>query len=101
MNYVGCFSEMKLGVMDSGSVHNSVSENVTYDKQALIKRLKEHKHIASCPRAAIDCITGKKISQSFLVFRSEDFVWCDFLIYHIQNYNIELSEDFIKHIMQN
>jgi hypothetical protein len=36
------------------------------------------------------------ISSSFLVYNDGEYEWCDFLIYHIQKYNVCLPEEFIK-----
>ena len=97
MKYIGFFSEMKL-YKDTGSVNDYLVEKVNYDKQKVLAYLSSRKHIAGCPREGIDCVTGKVISPSFLVYNDGEYEWCDFLTYHIENYNIRLPEDFIKKI---
>ena len=92
---VGCFSEMKV-FHDSGSVHEHIVEKVNYDKQKMIQYLSSFKHKASCPREAIDCVTGKVIANYFLVFDDGEFCWCDFLTYHIKTYNIKLPQRLIE-----
>lgn len=95
MTNVGCFSEMKV-FHDSGSVHEHIIEKVNYDKQKMIRYLSSFKVKAGCPREAIDCVTGKVIAPSFLVYNDGEFCWCDFLIYHIKNYNIALPQRLIE-----
>ena len=98
MKHIGWFSEMNLSAADSGSIKEHISNYVSYNKQEVISYLNSQKRVASCPKAAIDCLTGEKISSSFNVFTDGEYDWCDFLIYHIENYNIKLPEDFIRHI---
>lgn len=100
MKHIGWFSEMKIDSIDNGSVKNYISDKETYDKVQIIAYLKSQRRVAGCPRAAIDCVTGKEISPSFSVYTDGEYDWCDFLIYHIEKYNIRLPEDFIEHIMR-
>lgn len=92
---VGCFSEMNV-FSDNGSITDYLVDEIDYDKNIVIDYLKSFKHIASCPRAAIDCVTGEEISSSFGVYSDGDFRWCDFLIYHIEKYNIKLPQNLIN-----
>ena len=91
------FSEMEL-YEDSGSVKDYLSEKADYDKEQVISYLKSQKKYAICPRAAIDCVTGKEISPDFAIYNDGEYEWCDFLIYHIEQYNIRLPSDFLEHI---
>lgn len=97
MKYIGFFDEMKLYV-NNGSVKEYFVEKVNYDKCKVIEYLRKQRRIAGCPREGIDCITGEAISPSFSVFNDGEYEWCDFLIYHIMNYNIWLPEEFIKKV---
>lgn len=94
---VGFFSEMQFKD-NCGSIKDNLMDKVNYDKQKVIAYLSEKKRIAGCPREGIDCVTGKTISPSFLVYSDGEYEWCDFLIYHIEHYNVRLPEDFIKKI---
>ena len=98
MKAIGVFDEMH-AYENCGSIKDFIVTKVDYDKKKVIDYLSSHKRIAGCPREAIDCITGKKISESFSVFSDGEFTWCDFLIYHIQKYNIALPKDFVKKIL--
>ena len=97
MIYLGYFSEMKL-YKDSGSINNHIVSDIGYNKSKVIEYLSKQKRIAGCPRQAIDCVTGKKISDSFSVYTDGEYEWCDFLIYHIKKYNIALPQTFIDKV---
>ncbi len=92
---IGCFSEMHI-FADNGSVKEHLTDSLNYDKKKMIAYLESFKARASCPRNAIDCITGKIISQSFKVYDDGEYCWCDFLLYHIKKYNIHLPDELIK-----
>lgn len=94
---LGCFSEMKC-FADNGSINAYIVDKVNYDKKKVIGYLSSNKRIAGCPREAIDCITGKKISDSFSVFTDGEYEWCDFLEYYIERYSIKLPNEFIRKI---
>ena len=96
---IGCFSEMNV-FSDNGSVVDYLVDKVEYDKKIVIDYLSSFNHLASCPRTAIDCVTGKEIASSFKVFTDGEYRWCDFLIYHVDKYNIRLPQAFINKIMR-
>lgn len=83
---------------DNGSIQVHIVETIEYNKDKVIKYLSNQKRIAGCPRTAIDCVTKKEISSSFSVFTDGEYEWCDFLIYHIKEYNIKLPKEFINKI---
>jgi len=95
---IGFFSEMNLSAHNDGKIADYIVDKVNYDKKAVIDYLKSFKHKAGCPKAAIDCVTGKEISPSFRVYNDGEYCWADFLIYHIEKYNIKLPQDFINKI---
>ncbi|MDO4506847.1 MAG: hypothetical protein Q4B64_07845 [Spirochaetales bacterium] len=97
MKNVCFFSEMKL-FQDQGPVSSFIQENSGYNKEKVIKYLKSGEKIASCPRRAIDCVTGNKISNFFSLHTDGEFCWGDFLVYHLEKYNIELPREFLKKI---
>lgn len=97
---IGFFSEMQL-YADSGTIKNHIVDKIDYSKKKVIDYLSNQKRIAGCPKTAIDCVTGEKISDSFSVYSDGEFEWCDFLIYHIKKYNIKLPKEFINKIEQN
>ena len=93
---IGWFSELKCN-SNNGSIKEHINNNIKYDKNKVVDYLSdESKRIAGCPRAAIDCITGEKISDSFSVFSDGEYCWGDFLIYHIKKYNIKLPKKLIN-----
>lgn len=98
MKTVGVFSEMK-AFADDGPVKSFIIEEVLYDKKKIKKYLLSHKVIATCPRYAIDCVTGKEIRSSFRVITDGEFVWCDFLADHVMKYNIRLPQELIDKAM--
>ncbi len=100
MKHIGWFSEMNISAADSGSVRNFITDKETYDKAMVITYLKSQKRVSGCPRAAIDCVTGEEISPSYSVYTDGEYDWCDFLIYHIEKYNVLLPQDFVEHIMR-
>lgn len=98
MKHIGWFSEMNISTADNGTIRDFISDKETYDKNKIIEYLKSQKRVASCPRAAIDCVTGEEISSSFSIYTDGEYDWCDFLIYHIEKYNVILPQEFIEHI---
>lgn len=92
---IGCFSEMSC-YTDNGSIKDYIVDKVDYNKEKVINYLKKQKRVAGCPRNAIDCITGEVISTSFSVYTDGEFQWCDFLLYHIDKYNISLPKALIE-----
>lgn len=92
---IGFFSEMNLTAHNDGSIKENIIDEIDYDKTKLLEYLESFKHIASCPREAIDCLTGEIISPSFRVFDDGEYCWSDFLIYHIKKYNIKLPAGLI------
>ncbi len=96
---VGFFSEMHISMYDNGSIKEYLAEKVDYDKGTVINYLSSFGRQASCPRYAIDCLTGDVIASSFAVNDDGEYCWPDFLIYHIEKYNIKLPEKFVKKIM--
>jgi hypothetical protein len=100
MKGIGFFSEMNIGYCNSGSIKKHIVDSVDYDKEEVIKYLKNAKRIAGCPREAIDCVTGETISPSFSVYNDGEYEWCDFLVYHIKKYNIALPEEFLRKVLQ-
>lgn len=96
---IGFFSEMHVSMCDSGSVKNYIADKVDYDKKAVVNYLSSFGRQAVCPRYAIDCVTGEEIASSFSVNDDGEYCWPDFLIYHIEKYNIRLPEKFVKKIM--
>lgn len=97
MKSIGFFSEMNL-YADSGSVHENLLDAVDYDKGKIIDYLQAQKRVAGCPRDAIDCMTGRSISSSFSVYTDGEYEWCDFLIYHVEKYNVKLPKEFIEKV---
>ena len=99
MIQVGFFKEMGL-YKDIGSITEYLVEDVNYDKEKVIAYLETQNKVASCPRNAIDCLSGKIISSSFSVYNDADkeYEWCDFLPYHIRKYNVRLPENFLEKI---
>ncbi len=83
---------------DNGSIKDFIVEEVDYDKEKVINYLKAQKRIAGCPRPAIDCLKGNIISSSFSVYTDGEFQWCDFLLYHIEKYNIYLPKALLEKI---
>ena len=76
MKSIGFFSEMKL-YQNDGSIKDNLVDDVNYDKEKIIEYLKSQK---------------EKISDSFSVYNDGEYKWCDFLIYHIEKYNIKLPD---------
>ena len=100
MKNIGFFDEMKL-YANNGSIKDNIVNEIDYDKKKVVLYLKNGKRIAGCPKEVIDCLTGKKIASSFGVYNDGEYEWCDFLIYHIEKYNIELPQGFIDKVMRN
>lgn len=92
---IGFFHEMHL-YADNGSVKDFIVDSIDYDKSKIIKYLQTQKRVAGCPKPAVDCVTGETISTSFSIYTDDEYEWCDFIIFHINKYNISLPENLIK-----
>lgn len=91
---IGWFSEMECH-NNNGSIKENIVKRVNYDKHKMLNYLKSCKRIAGCPKNAIDCLTDEVISPSFSVYDDGEFCWGDFLLYHIEKYNIKLPQALI------
>ncbi|MCD7835289.1 MAG: hypothetical protein LUG83_01235 [Lachnospiraceae bacterium] len=74
---IGFFSEMHL-YADNGTVKENIVDEINYDREKVISYLEKQKRLGGCPRAGIDCVTGKEITPSFLVYSDGENEWCDF-----------------------
>ena len=92
---VGFFSETKT-FADNGSINEYIVDKINYDKSKMLSYLQSADKQASCPRNMIDCVTGKVISPSFVIYNDGEFCWGDFLLYHIRKYNIKLPQELIN-----
>ncbi len=99
MKSIGFFREMGL-YTDNGEIKDFLCDSVNYNKENVISYLKSQKRVAGCPRCAIDCVTGEEIAPSFSICTDGVYEWCDFLCYHIEQYNINLPNEFVSHIEQ-
>ena len=97
---IGFFSEMH-EFCDNGSIQKHIVASIDYDRERMIQYLSSFEKMASCPRNAIDCITGETIAPSFLIFNDGEFCLGDFLIYHIRKYNLALPQELVKKVMAN
>lgn len=96
--YLGFFSELNLSMADNGSIKSFIIDSVNYDKDKIIRYLKNGKKEAICPKVVYDLINKKIISTSFSVLTDGEYVWRNDLEYYIKNYNIKLPDDFIRKI---
>lgn len=97
MNAIGCFSEMNV-FEDNGSIYEYLCDEVNYNKKIVSNYLRGNKKQAICFRRAIDCISGEQISSGFTVRSDGEYVWCDFLAYYVEHYNIKLPSEFVKKV---
>ena len=94
---IGCFSEMNV-FEDNGSIQEYLCNKVEYDKDIIVRYLRGNKKQAVCFKYVYDCISGKQISSGFQVRTDGEYIWCDFLAYYVEKYNINLPKDFIKKV---
>jgi hypothetical protein len=93
-----CFFNEMSSKIGNGSIKDFLSDKVTYDKDKVAKYLNNGHKFASCPKVAIDCVTGQRIADSFSIFDDGEFCWCSYLLYHIRKYNIKLPKAFLEKI---
>lgn len=98
MIHIGFFSEMHT-FCDNGSIRDHIVSSISYDREQMIQYLSSFRKMASCPRNAIDCVTGETIAPSFSIYNDGEFCWGDFLIYHVQKYNLALPQELVKKVM--
>ena len=96
--YLGFFSEFNLSMADNGSIKNFIIDRVDYDKDRIIRYLKNGREEAVCPKVVYDLINNTIISTSFSVLSDGEYVWRNDFEYYVKNYNIKLPDDFIRKI---
>ena len=94
---VGYFSEMNLHC-DNGSIKEHLRDCVAYDKEAVCEYLKRQKILGVYPRDIIDCLTGDVIASNLTIMSDGTYKYPASLIYHVENYNIDLPDEFISNM---
>ena len=97
MKHLGWFSEIT-DKPYSKKAKEYIVENINYDREKVINYLHSFKREAVCPKYSYDCFTGKQLSTFFECYTDGEYIWCDYLAYHIERYNIGLPLEFIKKI---
>ena len=95
MRIIGMFSEINVGDSD-GSINDYLVDEINYDREKLCAYLENGRHISSCSVHPIGCITKQEIGDRFRCYTDDDYVWADFLPYHIRKYNLKMPDDLIK-----
>lgn len=99
MRYIGFYKEMETTLADNGSIHDAVVDEITYDRNAVAAYLKAGREIAYSGKDSKDLFTGEVISPGFSLQTDGVFGWRGDLVYHVENYNIDLPKDFLMHVM--
>lgn len=70
-------------------------------KDRIVRYMKNGK-ISSCSPAIVkDVLSGEPINAPLSCMNDGIYAWRSDLIYYIEKYNINLPDDFIKHVLQN
>ncbi len=69
------------------------------NKKQIIDYLKRGKAIAAAAGRARDMFTDEPIKGELLCLSDGEFEWRSDVIYYVDRYNLQLSEEFVKHVV--
>ena len=69
-------------------------------KVTIIRYLKSVEHCGAIMGRQVDEKTGGEIPGPYLIFTDGKFAWTSKTIYHFENYDMKLPEEFVKHILE-
>lgn len=81
------------------SIFDLISENAIEGKDKVLAYLKSKKDIGIAPEYVRDKITGESTGIELACFVDGDFAWTTDTIYHFEKYNLKLSEDFLRSVL--
>lgn len=69
-------------------------------KEHILKYLKSFDPDSAAGMSLIDEITGEPVGSGVNGYEDSEFFWDSREIYHFENYNLELNQDFIEHVLK-
>lgn len=70
------------------------------DKKQIINYMKKCRITSFSPAIVHDVLSGERINHELTCMTDGLYAWRSDLIYYIDKYNLNLPEDFIKHIFK-
>ena len=67
-------------------------------KAEILSYLRNAEIIAAAPGIMKDVLTGKSTGREMLLYSDGNFVWRSEVIYYVEEYDMELPTEFVKHI---
>ena len=85
--------------LQQNSEELSMEEKYEFLKRKTIKQLIAPAGIDASNIDHLEIISDTtRFARSFFVYSDGEYEWCDFLVYHIEHYNIRLPKEFIDKI---
>ena len=88
--------------MISDFPHSITRKNYTEEeKKKLLSYMNDRKYLFGASTKRItDRITGESVSSvCFLLFEDKEYKWNSPEIYHLEKYDLALSDEFIQHVL--
>ncbi|MDD7793338.1 hypothetical protein [Clostridium sp. 'White wine YQ'] len=69
------------------------------NKEKVIEYMKKSKVIAQAPAVGRDLINSNNTTLELSLMTDGDYEWRSDIIYYVEKYDMELPEEFIKHVL--
>lgn len=93
-----CFREF--GNVDAPSMRQRMEPSRYQGMDEIVQYLRNGgKETGISAKPSVDCFTGKRIPNGYSTFYNDgEYSWKDVLIYYIEQYNLRLPDEFVKHV---
>lgn len=91
----------QLGGDENKSVNNYLSSKPIEKKNIILDYLKNGKDDGVRCSSVHDYINGGTLPETVHLFTDDEYCWDSEEIYHFENYNLELNNDFIQKVLNN
>ena len=81
------------------SIFDLISDNAIDGKSKVLAYLKSKKDVGIALRYVREQITGESTGIELACFVDGNFAWTTDTIYHFEKYNLKLSEEFLKSVL--
>ena len=83
------------------SIMNAIHGEPPKDKAKILRYLKNGEAGAMSPGYLYDRVNRETILRNPVCYNDGKYAWRSDLIYYYEKYNVDLPEDFIKHVLKN
>lgn len=94
-----CDEKKIFGDKDLIYLKSLISDTPITGKDKIIRHLRNGKSIAAAAGRARDVFTGEPIKGELLCLSDGEFEWRSDVIYYVDKYNLQLSGEFVEHVL--